>query len=55
MNQKLSIVKYYSCCSRELLWLYKYFEMERIQLTKGFAFSVMDISFHVLMCLNGYD
>ena len=54
VSQKPRIVKYYSGCSRELLCRCKYFETERIQATKGFAFSVMDTSFQVLMCLNGY-
>lgn len=53
VSQKPRIVKYYSGCSRELLCRCKYFETERIQVTKGFAFSVMDASFQVLMCLNG--
>ena len=39
---------------RELLCRCKYFETERIQVTKGFAFYVMDASFQVLMCLDGY-
>lgn len=38
---------------RELLCRCKYFETERIQVTKGFAFYVMDASFQVLMCLAG--
>ena len=54
VSQKARSVKYYSGCSRELLCRCKYFETERIQVTKGFAFSVMDTSFQVLMCLNGY-
>ena len=54
VNQKPRMVKYYSGCSRELLCRCKYFETERIQVTKGFAFSVMDASFQVLMCLDGY-
>ena len=54
VSQRPRIVKYYSGCSRELLCRCKYFETERIQVTKGFAFSVMDTSFQVLMCLNGY-
>lgn len=53
VNQKPRMVKYYSGCSRELLCRCKYFETERIQVTKGFAFSVMDTSFQVLMCLSG--
>lgn len=54
VSQKPRMVKYYSGCSRELLCRCKYFETERIQVTKGFAFSVMDTSFQVLMCLDGY-
>ena len=54
VKQKPRMVKYYSGCSRELLCRCKYFETERIQVTKGFAFSVMDTSFQVLMCLSGY-
>ena len=54
VSQKPRMVKYYSGCSRELLCRCKYFETERIQVTKGFAFSVMDASFQVLMCLDGY-
>ncbi len=54
VRQKPRMVKYYSGCSREILCRCKYFETERIQVTKGFAFSVMDASFQVLMCLDGY-
>ena len=32
----------------------RYFEVERIQVTKGFSFSVTGQSFQVLMCLDGY-
>ena len=47
-------VRYYPCGSRELLCRCKYFEVERIQVTKGFSFLVTDNSFQVLMCLSGY-
>ena len=47
VRQKSRIEKYYFECSRELLCRCKYFETERIQVTKGFAFSVMDASFQV--------
>ena len=53
-SQKPRMVKHYPGCSRELLCRCKYFEVERIQVTKGFSFSVMDSSFQVLMCLEGY-
>lgn len=32
----------------------KHFEAERIQVTKGFSFSVREESFQVLMCMDGY-
>lgn len=54
IKQKKRLVKYYPGCSRELLCRCKYFETERIQVTKGFSFSVMKNSFQVLMCLDGY-
>lgn len=54
MRHKPRMVQYYSGCSREMLCRCKYFETERIKVTKGFTFSVMDTSFQVLMCLDGY-
>lgn len=53
VRQKPRTVKYYPGCSREILCRCKYFETEKIQVTKGFAFSVLDNSFQVLMCLDG--
>ena len=53
MRQKPRIVKYYPGCSRELLCRCKYFEVERIQVTKAFSFSVLNESFQVIMCLEG--
>lgn len=54
IKQKKRLVKYYPGCSRELLCRCKYFETERIQVTKGFSVSVLRNSFQVLMCLDGY-
>lgn len=54
-KQKPRLVKHYPGCSRELLCRCKYFETERIQVTKSFSFSVMDNSFQVLMCIDGYS
>lgn len=54
IKQKPRMVKYYAGCSRELLCRCKYFEAERIQVTKGFSFSVREESFQILMCLDGY-
>lgn len=53
VKQKPRIVKHYPGCSRELLCRCKYFEVERIQVTKAFSFSVLDESFQVIMCLDG--
>lgn len=53
-RQKPRMVKHYPGCSRELLCRCKYFETERIQVTKAFSFSVREESFQVLMCLNGW-
>lgn len=46
-------VHYYYGCSRELLCRCKYFEVEKINVTKGFAFSVTNTSFQVLLCVDG--
>lgn len=53
VRQRPRIVRYYPGCSRELLCRCKYFETERIRVTKGFSFSVREESFQVLMCLDG--
>lgn len=53
-SQKPRMVKYCVGCSRELLCRCKYFEVERIQVTKGFSFSVREESFQILMCIDGY-
>lgn len=54
VSQKPRMVRCYPGCSCELLCRCQYFEVERIQVTKGFSFSVLDSSFQVLMCLDGY-
>lgn len=53
-KQKPRLIKYYPGCLRELICRCKYFETERIQVSKGFSFSVREESFQVLMCLDGY-
>ena len=53
VKQKSRIVKHYPGCSRELLCRCKYFEVERIQVTKAFSFSILEESFQVIMCLDG--
>lgn len=54
VKQKSRLIRHYPGCSRELLCRCQYFETERIQVTKGFSFSVRSNSFQVLMCLDGY-
>lgn len=54
VKQLPRMVCYFPGGSRELLCRCRYFEVERIQVTKGFTFSVTDYSFQVLMCLDGY-
>lgn len=53
IRQNPRILHYYPGCSRELLCRCKYFEVERIQVSEGFEFSVMDTSFQILMIING--
>lgn len=54
VKQNPRLTKHYPGCSREILCRCKYFETERIQVTKGFSFSVREESFQVLMCLDGH-
>ena len=54
VKQNPRLIKHYPGCSRELLCRCKYFETERIQVSKGFSFSIREESFQVLMCLDGY-
>ena len=53
IRQPQRMVRYYYGCARELLCRCEYFEVERIQVTKGFSFSVLDSSFQVLLCIDG--
>lgn len=53
VRQPHRMVRYYFGCARELLCRCEYFEVERIQVTKGFSFSVLNTSFQVLLCIEG--
>lgn len=53
LKQKPRLVHYYPGSSREILCRCKYFDTERIKVTKGMAFSVLETSFQVLLCLDG--
>lgn len=48
IKSNLRLVKYYPRYSRELLCCCKYFEAKKIQMIKGFSFSVRGESFQVL-------
>lgn len=54
IRQPQRMVRYYFGCAREILCRCEYFEVERIQVTKGFSFSVLDQSFQVLLCIDGH-
>lgn len=53
VRRKARVVHYHPGCSRELLCRCPYFEVERIQVLKGFSFSVLSASFQVILCLDG--
>ena len=53
-GQAPRMVRYFPGCSRELLCRCRYFEAERVQVTKGFSFSVTENTFQVLVCPDGY-
>lgn len=53
IKQAQRIIHFYPGCSTELLCRCKYFEVNRIQVSKEVSFSVMDESFQVITCLEG--
>ncbi len=53
IRQPQRMVRYFYGCAREIICRCQYFEVERVQVTKGFSFSVMDTSFQVLLCIDG--
>lgn len=52
-KQRARLMHYYPGCSREILCRCPYFETERIKVTKGIAFTVMETSFQIILCLSG--
>lgn len=52
-RQKARLVHYYPGCSREILCRCPYFETEKIDVTRGVSFTVMDSSFQVVLCIEG--
>lgn len=53
IKQYPRIIHYYPGCSREMLCRCGLFEVERIQVSDNFKFSVFETSFQILLCLNG--
>lgn len=52
-KQKPRLTHYYYGCSREVLCRCRYFETEKIIVSKGFSFTVGSGSFQVLLCVDG--
>ena len=53
VRQKPRFVRFHPGASRETLSRCRYFDTERIMVSMGFAFSVLDTSFQVLLCTEG--
>ncbi len=53
VKQKPRLTHYYPGCSREILGRCEFFELEKIQVTKGFSFTVSENSFQILLCVEG--
>lgn len=53
MHRKSRIIHYNPSCEREVLCSCRYFETEKILMSKEFLFSVLDTSFQVILCLEG--
>ena len=53
VRQKHRLTHYYPGCSRELLGCCEFFELEKMQVTKGFSFTVSENSFQILLCIDG--
>ncbi|MCD8397890.1 MAG: class I mannose-6-phosphate isomerase [Lachnospiraceae bacterium] len=53
VKQRHRFVHYYPGCSRETLCRCKYFETEKIEVTKGVSFVVKEESFQIILCIEG--
>lgn len=53
VKQKPRLIRYYPGCSREILGRCAYFEVERIQVSKGLSFEVSENSYQILLCVDG--
>lgn len=54
LKQKPRLVHYYPGSCREILCRCKYFDVERIKVSKAVSFGVLGTSFQVLLCLDGF-
>ena len=54
LKQKPRLIRYYPGCSREILCRCQYFDVEKLTVTKGISFTVMESSFQVVLCLEGH-
>ena len=53
VRQKPRFIRFYPGASREILSRCRYFDTERIMVSMGFSFSVLETSFQVLLCTEG--
>lgn len=53
VHRQQRMIHYYPGCASEILCRCKYFETERILISKCYSFTVTDRSFQVLLCLEG--
>ena len=53
VKQRPKLTRYYPGCSRVILGRCRHFEVERIQLSRDFSFSVSENPFQILLCVDG--
>lgn len=52
-SQGIRLINYYPGCSRQIVCRCKYFDVEKVEASIGFDFSVLETSFQLLMCFDG--
>lgn len=53
VSQGIRLINYYPGCSRQIVCRCKYFDVEKVEASIGFDFSVLETSFQLLMCFDG--
>lgn len=53
VSRGVRLVNYYPGCSRQIICRCKYFDVEKVEASRGFDFSVLETSFQLLMCFEG--